>query len=169
MSNIDAILESIRGVYQPPDEPDHHWLVPAYEALRTDRFVLDFLIRTAPIKVVSDLNVDVSLRIEVHLVKASIEVALSCIRPWAMVWRLGETRPARMIVEDGANDMTDEERGLLTQLKAHGFVVLTRDELGVPVHVKLFDTSPEETKVYHALFSDLGTTPPFLQEAGGAG
>jgi hypothetical protein len=124
---------------------------------------LDWLIRTAFVKVVSDLNVDVSLRIEVQLEKSNVELALSCVRPWAMLLRTDESCTSRMIVEDGASDVTDEERELLVRLKAFGFELVTRAELIVPVRVRLFDTAPEETRVYHALFSDCGTTPHFLR------
>lgn len=162
MSKLDSILASIYAAYVPPEEPDFHWVEPAYQTLLHDRFVLDCLIRSASVQVISDLNIDVSLRIEVALKSSKIEVALSCIRPWAMLWRVEETRVGRMIIEESDTSMSQDERDLVLYMKRYGFQLVTREELATPVAVQLFDTPLEETRVYHALFSDCGTTLPFL-------
>lgn len=163
MSKLDSILASIYATYVPTDEPDFHWVQPAYQTLQRDRFVLDYLVRAAFVHVISDLNIDVSLRVLVAFKSSKIEVSLSCIRPWAMLWRVDETCVDRMIIEESETSMTQDERDLINQMKMYGFQLVTREELGVPVKLILHDTPPDEVTVYHALFSDLGIVPPFLR------
>jgi hypothetical protein len=145
--------------YGSLETPTFHWVLDEYkrdpyEAVRRNLGSKFELVD------VTDLNSDVSFAYDLRS-KHSLEawtLRLSMVGPYATVIR-HEGPPAEAILDGAGGARTDEERAVVDACQTAGCDVLSRQILGSPVALRLFDTSPERVRFYQALFSDVDFLP----------
>lgn len=100
---------------------------------------------------VTDMNYDVSFCYEID---KKWLLQLSMVGSYAVILSLGNG--IHIVKSNTANEC---EQKMFKLLIEHGFMVLDREGLELPVSLKLFNTDPENCCIYQALFSDIDILP----------
>lgn len=100
---------------------------------------------------VTDENDDVSF---CYVIDKKWLLQLSMIDAYAVI--LGLSNNIHIITSSTENE---DEQKMLKLLAGHGFIVLDREDLELPVSLKLFNADHENVCIYQALFSDTDVLP----------
>ena len=90
---------------------------------------------------------------------------ISMVGPYAVLFRLDSPEGIK-VVSPGMPGLSAAETSLVTLLSEARIRLLDRDTLCLPVPIQLFNTEPENSRLYQALFVDSDVLPwetPFQQ------
>jgi hypothetical protein len=82
---------------------------------------------------------------------------LSAVGRFAVLARAGQAWDE--ILTEATDDLSEEERRLIGELRESGFRLLGQAELEQPIPLRLFKVDPGKVRVYHALFTDTDGLP----------
>lgn len=83
---------------------------------------------------------------------------LSFVGPYAVLMRLRNREILEVVDSDNPKNCVTE-RQVIRLLANHGISLLNKENLELSVGLKLFDTEPQNVRVYQALFSDSDVLP----------
>ncbi|MCA9279483.1 MAG: hypothetical protein H6815_01365 [Phycisphaeraceae bacterium] len=172
MDRFEHILESITKAFGDLSKPHYGFMEQQQKKLLLHPIISELISRFI-LTNDTDLNADHSLHLRVGKknlgqAQASVQwadyaVRLSFVHPWAAVFRISKQSGwYEEVIEPSTPGISRDDMEMLDVLEIHGFKLLTRSELQRPIQMRLFDTSPEDIRVYHALVADEPIRPsPF--------
>ena len=161
---IEIVKREISEAYGPLDKPNFEFEKDenrrsAYEPFIRDLAASLLMDNLSFFKIanVTDVNSDHGFT---FIIQSGGEwwLQLSFVGLYAVLMRLTERATLEVIDPDDGNKSATEN--LLIQLIAtNGIHLLDKETLEIPIDLKLFDTEPENVRVYQALFSDRDVPP----------
>ena len=105
----------------------------------------------------TDTNDDVSFSYLLQKDERQWSLQLSMVGPYGLLMRVAE--PSGEILTSASRDLGDVERRIVDLLRSEGVQLLDRHTLEEPIALRLYNTEPEETRLYQALFTDASQLP----------
>jgi len=157
MTALDEVMERIRAAYGSLDEPRFDFLADAAHDPRY-RTLVGKLAARFTLAADTDPDSDVSLGFVLRHGHQRWVLRVSMVGPYAVLLRLGEHGNATLV--SGPDPSSSEtERRLIEAVEDSGLRLLDRTLLATPVALRLFNTAPDRTRVYQALFVDTDFLP----------
>ncbi|KYF97203.1 hypothetical protein BE20_39475 [Sorangium cellulosum] len=155
MTAPSQLFQAIMAKYRSLENPDFRWVVEEYER-KPYRELERRLVSRFSIEDITDLNNDVScvFAISPEGSEARWTLKLSLVGPYAVLLRETGARGWDVYVQGEADARSEDERWILEACRQHAIEVLRLDVLKTPIGLRLFDTDPENVRLYQALFSD---------------
>ncbi|MGK3985801.1 hypothetical protein WME99_22330 [Sorangium sp. So ce136] len=155
MTNPNQLFQAILEKYKSLENPDCHWVVKEYER-NPYRGLEQYMMSRFSVEDITDLNNDVScvLAISPEGSVAQWTLKISLVGPYAVLLRETGARGWDVYVQDESDVRSEDERWILEACRQHDVEVLRLDVLKMPIGLRLFDTDPENVRLYQALFSD---------------
>lgn len=157
MQQSKPISELIRLTYGSLESPDFSFVADAV-ARRPHEELARELSHHFEVSEDTDPNDDVSFVYQLRRGGSTWILRVSMVGPYAILLRLVENGGADVISDDTA-PRSESETDLLKRLSSRQLQVLDRDTLLQPVPLMLFNTAPENTRIYQALFCDSDILP----------
>lgn len=155
---LNAVTAHIRAAYGSTAEPDFSFVQIAVRE-RPHQELIEKLQQDFRVQEDTDPNDDVSFGYLLAADSGSWLLRLSMVGPLAALFRLDEGLNVAQVLTPARPDLHGMERRILTLVAESGFSTLGQDILEQPVSLKLFNTDPDDVRVYQALFSDVEVLP----------
>lgn len=155
---MQEIIDQIQTTYGSLDEPNFSFRKQQDNARPYDELVatiIEELELTAD--EYTDLNDDSCFGYTLSGGGGSWILELSMVGPFATFSRVHEG--GRRILTADDPDLTAPERRIIDLLAGHKLRIMRREELEQPIGLRLFNTDPENVRIYQALFSDTDILP----------
>jgi hypothetical protein len=112
----------------------------------------------------TDLNNDYSRVVDVQMMNQSFAtLQLSFVGPYGVFFR-HQRDPEGIFIARPEDCRHDDERFVIELCGFHGVELLPRNVLNIHVPLRLFETAPEMTRIYQALFTDVDFLPGEYEE-----
>jgi hypothetical protein len=157
MTALDEVMERIRGAYGSLDEPRFDFVVDAARDPRY-RTLIRNLAERYTLDADTDLNSDVSFGCVLRYGAERWVLRVSMVGPYAMLLRLRGQGGATLVSSPDPSS-SEAEQELIGAVEDSGLRLLDRTVLAAPVNLRLFNTAPNRTRVYQALFVDTDFLP----------
>lgn len=156
---LERILKDLQATCGDLSKPNFAFAEERYKKDIHGTVVRDLMVRFF-VKNLTDLNDDVSYQLHVKGRQSEWIVWLSLVGPYALITRISGDPPRMGAPESSSIRSEDsEESDLKDVLGRNNLLLLDRSVAESPVSIALFNTEPENTKVYQALFSDRDVLP----------
>jgi len=161
---INAINRDVLRAYGSLDEPNFDFEREERRQRRYEPFLRDLAAILLldvwgffTIANTTDLNSDHGF---VFVIQSGGEwrLQLSFVGPYAVLMRLRNREILEVVDSDNPKNCVTE-RQVIRLLANHGISLLNKENLELSVGLKLFDTEPQNVRVYQALFSDSDVLP----------
>jgi hypothetical protein len=147
---FSTVLRSVESKYGSLDEPNYAFVKTEIQTSEQRAILSKLENKGTTIVEHTDINDDVSINVTLG---GKLGLWLSLIGPFAMLRRIGDGENERMIV--APNDCKDDLESLVVSTVLNeGVTFLGRKILLKPLPLAVPNRPKEETRVYHALFSD---------------
>lgn len=155
MTNVEQLFQSIMSKYHSMENPDFHWVAEEYERRPYRELELQLMGRFS-VEDITDLNNDVSCVFAISPVGSGVQWTLkvSLVGPYVILLRETGARGWDVYVQGESDARSVDECWILEACRQHAIEVLPLDILKTPIGLRLFDTDPENVRLYQALFSD---------------
>jgi hypothetical protein len=167
---VRKIFTDIERTYGSLEEPYFAFAAAALEAGMWNS-VLDDLGKRLRYEERTDLNNDYGRVVDLQMAnQLSATLKLSFVGPYGVFFR-HQDDPKGIFIARPEDCSHDDERFVVELCRLHGVELLPKDILNIHVPLRLFDTEPERTRIYQALFIDADFLPGEYDEwlrAGGA-
>ncbi|WP_437587638.1 hypothetical protein [Sorangium sp. So ce1000] len=152
---MDQLFQVILARYNSLEEPDFHWVAEEYER-KPYRELEKRLMSRFLVEDITDLNNDVSCVFAISSEGAGVRwtLKMSLVGPYAVLLRETGARGWDVYVQGESDARSEDECWILEVCRQHAVEVLRLDILKAPIGLRLFDTEPENVRLYQALFSD---------------
>jgi len=154
---VQEVMDVIRSHYKSLQSPDFSFVRDTL-AKRPYEKVIRQLSTHFHIEEDTDPNDDVSFGYVLTQEGERWVLRISMLGPYAVLLRLHQTARIEVMAQR-AQVSSRAEKELITTLADHSIRLLDRDTLLIPVPMRLFNTEPENTRVYQALFTDTDILP----------
>jgi hypothetical protein len=152
--DVDHQMEAdVRLAYGDLMSPDYAWVMPAADQAPYQGVIQDLHGLGAVVADATDLNEDVSTRLQVQRGDDRLLLQLSLVGRYALV-RLPASKSGMQPLTEPPDGASAFVSAVFQVLQQNGLVVLARDKVLLPLGMALFNTPPEEATYYQALFSD---------------
>lgn len=155
IQNLHNLPKVLERNYKSLEQPDFSFVSRAISSKPYDALINN-LRELFDVEEITDLNDDVSFRYTVSKSNNRWVVELSMLGLYATVLRVSQLGHTEIVSQ---NSFAPEDKDVISLLLENQFVILGKDELEQPVTLKLFNTEPENTCIYQALFSDTDMLP----------
>ena len=147
---FDTILRSVEFKYGSLDEPNYAFVKTEIRTTKQREILAKLEKKGTSIVDHTDINDDVSINATLD---GKLGLWLSLIGPFATLRRIKNGEKDRIIV--APNDCEDDLESLVISTAINeGVTFLDRETLLKPLPLAVPNRPKEETRVYHALFSD---------------
>jgi len=153
--NLHVLCEVIKRNYQSLERPDYSFVSKAISSKPND-LLIKKVQDLFDVEELTDTNDDVSFHYLVSKSNNQWIIELSMLGLYATVLKILKDGHAELVA---SNTTIPEEKDILSLLLGSQYEVLEQDELEQSIALKLFNTEPENTCVYQALFSDTDVLP----------
>lgn len=153
----EDVLQVIRQRYRSLESPDFSFVEQAL-AKRPYQTMMSILQQRFQVEEDTDPNDDVSFGYVLTRGQQRWILRVSMLGPYAVLLRLDAADNAALI-DPATTELSALEKELVATLADHGIHVLGLEVLLQPVPLQLFNTEPENTRVYQALFTDSDVLP----------
>jgi len=153
--NQQVLLEVIGRKYKSLKQPDYSFANKAISSRPYDS-IIKKLQNSFDVEEITDTNDDVSFCYMVSKSNNQWVIELSMLGLYATVLRVLEAGHAELITP---NTATPVEQGIMSLLLGNQFEIMGQRDLEQSIDLKLFNTEPENTCIYQALFSDTDVLP----------
>lgn len=156
--SMQQIIDQIQATYGSLEEPNFSFRKQQDNARPYDELVATIIeeLELAADEY-TDLNDDSCFGYTLSRDGVSWILELSMVGPFAAFSRIHEN--GRKILAADDCDLTAPERRVLDLLTSRKLRIMRREELEQPIELRLFNTDPENTRIYQALFSDTDILP----------
>lgn len=151
------IVELIQRRYQSLENPDFSFVSGAISAEPYQRVAQKIMLHFE-IEDDTDPNDDVSFGYVLTQGKKRWVLRISMIGPYAVLLRLNKSKNSQ-VISFMTPGLSESEKELMTILSSHHIHLLDHDTLLLSIPLKLFNTEPENTRLYQALFVDSDVLP----------
>jgi len=162
---IEAVKRDISEAYGQLDKPSFEFEKEekrrsAYEPFIRDLAANLLMDRQGFFKIasVTDLNSDHGFAFIIQGV-GEWWLQLSFVGFYAVLMRLTERGDHLEVIDPDDDKKSPVENLIISLIASSGIHLLDTDTLETPIDLKLFDTEPENVRVYQALFSDRDVLP----------
>ncbi len=147
---FDTILRSVECKYGSLDEPSYAFVKTEIHTSELRKIIAKLEEEGVTVVEHTDINDDVSINITLD---GKLGLWLSLIGPFAMLRRIKNRERDGIIV--ALNDCeSDLESMVISTASSEGVTFLDRATLLMPLPLAVPNRPADETRVYHALFSD---------------
>lgn len=153
--NRHDLLDVIKRNYKSLERPDFSFVSRAISSKAYDALIKN-LRDLFDVEEITDSNDDVSFRYVVSKSNNQWIVELSMLGRYATVLRVLQPGQTELVSQ---NTSAPEDKDIISLLLENRLEILGKDKLEQPVDLKLFNTEPENTCIYQALFSDIDVLP----------
>lgn len=153
--NLHDLLDVLERNYKSLEQPDFSFVSRAISSKPYDALIKNVR-ELFDVEEITDSNDDVSFRYVVSKLNSQWVVELSMLGLYATVLRVSQTAHSYFVTQDTS---APEDKDIISLLLDNQFEIPGKDVLEQPVALKLFNTEPENTCIYQALFSDTDTLP----------
>lgn len=153
--NRHDLLDVLKRNYKSLEQPDFSFVSRAVSSKPYEALIKDFR-DLFDVEEITDPNDDVSFRYVVSKSNNQWVVELSMLGKYTAVLRVFQPGHTELVSQ---NSSAPEDKDIISLLIENQFEILGKDELEQPVALKLFNTEPENTCIYQALFSDTDILP----------
>lgn len=153
--NYDALKEVILNKYGSYEEPDFRFVE---YAIKNNPYqnLIESLSRHFKTIDQTDINTDVAFFYLLDNRRKQWVLGLSMLGSYAVLLRLTNKNPK--VVSNGTK-IDDDEVIILRNLEEQSVSILSQSILESPIKLRLFDTLPENVRLYQALFTDADILP----------
>ena len=155
---MQDVFDHIQAAYGSLDKPNFSFRKQQYDARPYDELITS-VIRELGVTAeeYTDINDDSCFGYTLSGDGGTWILELSMVGPFVVFSRFTEN--GRRILSADDRDLTPGEQGIMDLLAGSKLRLMRRKELEQPVDLQLFNTVPENVRLYQVLFSDIDILP----------